>query len=72
MLAVIMGFSSMILSCLEKTTIESTLDVKKSSNPKELKLKMKENKLMFAYFVQNMDIELFTYDLKNGPQIFDY
>ena len=57
---------------MEKTTIESTLDVKKSSNPKELKLKMKENKLMFAYFVQNMDIELFTYDLKNGPQIFDY
>ena len=72
MMTIVVGFSSMIISTMEKNTFESSLQVKKTENPSTITLKADESKFMLGYFVHSMDKDKKMFDLKKGSQIFDY
>ena len=68
--AIISGFSSMIISTMERTSITSSLEVKKSQDPELLKLKDADNNFMFGIVIVNMYGSTF-FNISSGPQIFD-
>ena len=68
--AIISGFSSMIISTMERTSITSSLEVKKSQDPELLKLKDAGNNFMFGIVIVNMYGSTF-FNISSGPQIFD-
>lgn len=69
-IAILIGFSQMILTTLDKTSITSNLETKKSKDPTKMEVVAGENKFMIGVYVSTLyDQELF--DLKNGSRIFD-
>ena len=68
--SIISGFSSMIISTMERTSISSSLEVKKSQNPELLKLKDADNNFMLGIAITNMYGST-IFNLSSGPQIFD-
>ena len=69
--AIVTGFSSMIISTVERTSITSNLEVRKSQIPEPIRLKPGNDNFMFGLFVTSMDLKA-RFDLKNGPQIFEF
>ena len=70
-IAIVVGFSDMIMSMMQRTSIESTLQTNKSLSPKNLKLSQAENNFMFGTYIKSLDSTK-IFDLFNGPQVFDF
>ena len=70
--AIIVGFSSLIISVMERTSIESTLEITKSPNPSPTRIINDGEDFMFAISIQDITLQLNNYDLGNGPQIFEF
>ena len=60
----------MIISTVERTSITSSLEVRKSQNPEHLKLKDADNNFMFLIAITNIDGST-IFNISSGPQIFD-
>ena len=60
----------MIISTIQKTSISSTLVVKKYADPPLLELTVGKENFMIGFAIQTLDFEI-MFDLNNGPQIFD-
>jgi len=52
--AIIVGFSSLIISVMERTSIESTLEITKSPNPSPTRIINDGEDFMFAISIQDI------------------
>ena len=69
-IAIISGFYQMILNCVQKTSINYTLQIKKTNDPPRMNLIAGKNKFMIGVSISDLKSTKF-YDLINGSQIFD-
>ena len=70
-LMITLGFATMIIDTLNKTSINSTLNVKKSNNPSFYNIKADaKNMFMFGVKIQSINLAL-TLNLGSGPRYFD-
>ena len=69
-IAVVFAFSNMIISTMERTSISSKIEVKKTGDPSWMELIGGQDNFMFGLFVQTLDVST-TFDLLKGPHFFD-
>lgn len=69
-ISVIIGFSNMIISSMERTSISSNLLVKRQPDPPNMALIPGQGNFMIGISIATI-IDLASVDLNNGPQMFD-